>query len=126
MFPRQTQTAPPGCNRNTGVFKKKIFSHAWVVSESAALFSFSELCAESLQKVEKKNHARTATSPRFLAKSLRPSVIASLHGYASDVVVIRVGPPAAVETKTIHPLATTTRQSISLLSPRHGGRVVFA
>jgi hypothetical protein len=63
MFPRQTQTAPPGCNRNTGFFKKKIFSHAWVVSESAAVFSFSELCAESLQKVEKKKPCKNSDQP---------------------------------------------------------------
>lgn len=40
------------------------------------------------KKLRKKNHARTATSPRFLAKSLRPSVIASLHGSASDVALL--------------------------------------
>lgn len=119
MFPRQTQTAPPGCNRNTGFFLKRFFRTPGSSLKAPRFFLFRSCVQNPCKKLRKKNHARTATSPR-------PTVLSQVatsqrYRLSTRIRVGRCCHPrgAAVETKTIHPLATAPPRDKAFLSSLH-------
>jgi len=129
MFPRKTHTIPPAVAIATRDFG--IFLHTWVISESDAFFfSLEWSCVQNPCK-NSEIHSRTATSPWFSAKSLRPQLYHLLRirvgrCYPRGPCYSRGPWRQDSSPRNKHFSSPKKKQANKHFLPSHAGRVVFA